>query len=53
MQCCQGLVYSTQVVRQQVQETCGQEDTARKAAYKAQGFLAGGWAGVEHRGISK
>lgn len=46
MQGCQGLIYSTQVVRQQVQETCGQKDTARKAAYKAQGFLAGGWAGV-------
>lgn len=42
MQGCQGLIYSTQVVRQQVQETCGQKDTARKAAYKAQGFLAGG-----------
>lgn len=49
MQGRQGLIYSTQVVRQQVQETCGQKDTARKAAYKAQGFLAGGWAGVEHR----
>lgn len=29
----QGLIYGSQVVRQQVQETGGQKDTPRKAAY--------------------
>ena len=49
MQGRQGFIYGSQVVRQEVQETGGQKDTSCEAAYEAQGFLAGGWAGVEHR----
>jgi hypothetical protein len=42
MQGLQGLIYGSQVVRQQVQKTCSQKDSSCEAADEAQGFLARG-----------